>query len=241
MTAGVYVGTAAWAVPRPLADRFPAEGSQLERYAARLGAAEINSSFYRPHRRQTYKRWAASVPEAFRFAVKLPKAISHAPSLAGHDAAITAFAEQVTGLGDKLGALLVQFAPRRAFAADADALFDRLATLPCPIACEPRHASWFTPDVDAWLAARRIARVAADPARVPGADVPGGWPGLRYFRLHGSPQIYRSDYDDAALAAWQAAVAVAAAGAPTWCIFDNTTAYAATGNALSLAAALAIK
>ena len=40
----------------------------LERYARRLSAAEINSSFYRPHQRKTYERWAASVPDDFRFA-----------------------------------------------------------------------------------------------------------------------------------------------------------------------------
>jgi len=42
-----------------------------------FGAAEINSSFYRPHRRTIYERWGASVPETFRFAVRIPKAITH--------------------------------------------------------------------------------------------------------------------------------------------------------------------
>jgi uncharacterized protein YecE (DUF72 family) len=49
----------------------------LERYATRFSAAEINSTFHRSHKPQTLTRWAASVPDDFRFAAKLPKKISH--------------------------------------------------------------------------------------------------------------------------------------------------------------------
>src|SRR6185503_14604235 len=59
---------------------------------------------------------------------------------------------------------------------------------------EPRHATWFTPRAEDMLAEYRVARVAADPAVVPAAAEPGGWDGLQYFRLHGSPRIYYSDY-----------------------------------------------
>ena len=60
------IGTAGWSIPRQHAAAFPAGGSHLERYAQRFNAVEINSSFYRPHRRATYERWAASVPTASR-------------------------------------------------------------------------------------------------------------------------------------------------------------------------------
>ena len=73
----VRVGTAGWSIPAGTRDRFPATGTLLERYAQRLSVAEINTSFYRPHRRTTYEKWAASVPADFRFSVKLPKAITH--------------------------------------------------------------------------------------------------------------------------------------------------------------------
>jgi uncharacterized protein YecE (DUF72 family) len=231
------IGTAGWVVPGNVADRLPTEGSHLQRYAARFAAAEINSSFHRPHRRTTYERWAASVPPDFRFSVKVPKSISHAPGVEDHPALIDRFAEEASGLGDRLGALLVQFPPKRAFEpAAADALFGRLAAaFPCPIVCEPRHASWFEPDADALLVERRIARVAADPVLVPGAGEPGGWPGLRYHRLHGSPVIYRSSYEGAALAALGDTLAAErASGAETWCIFDNTASSAAAGDALAL-------
>ena len=234
---GLRIGTAGWAVPGAVAELFPAGGSHLERYAARFSAAEINSSFHRPHRRTTYARWAASVPPGFRFSVKLPKAISHDASTRDQDALIARFAEEALGLGERLGVLLVQFPPKRLFDGEAaDRLFAALAAaFPCPIACEPRHASWFTATADDLLVRRRIARVAADPAPSPGAGAPGGWTGLRYHRLHGSPVIYRSSYDEQALAQLhQTLAAELATGAETWCIFDNTASSAATGNAAAL-------
>ena len=59
-----YVGSAGWNIPRVHRDRFAADGSQLQRYASRLNAAEINTSFYRPHARPIYERWASAVPGA---------------------------------------------------------------------------------------------------------------------------------------------------------------------------------
>ena len=75
--ASLRIGCAGWSLPRATWPDFPAEGSHLERYAQRFGAVEIDTSFYRPHRRETYERWAASTPAGFRFAVKLPQAITH--------------------------------------------------------------------------------------------------------------------------------------------------------------------
>jgi hypothetical protein len=51
------IGTAGWSIGAEYRDAFPAEGSLLERYAARFDTVEINSSFHRPHRRSTYERW----------------------------------------------------------------------------------------------------------------------------------------------------------------------------------------
>ncbi len=92
---------------------------------------------------------------------------------------------------------------------------------------------WFTPEVDQWLAARRITRVAADPARHPGAAEPGGWRGLSYYRMHGSPKMYYSPYSLGALASLRDHLERNAAS-ETWCIFDNTASGAALPNALTL-------
>ena len=56
------IGTAGWSIPKEQAALFPPAGSHLERYGAVLNAVEINSSFYRPHRKATYERWSAAVP-----------------------------------------------------------------------------------------------------------------------------------------------------------------------------------
>jgi uncharacterized protein YecE (DUF72 family) len=231
------VGTAGWSVPSLYLDQVPPGGSHLERYARRLDAVEINSSFYRPHRRTTYHRWAQCVPGNFRFAVKMPKAITHEAGLADCDALLDRFVDEVTGLGDKLGVLLVQLPPKLALSKrTADRFFrDLRARIDTHVALEPRHASWFAPDVDDWLAKRRIARVAADPPRIAGAGEPGGWNKLAYYRWHGSPRIYYSDYSAAALAALKRRLDDRAHESSTWCIFDNTASGAALGNALELA------
>jgi uncharacterized protein YecE (DUF72 family) len=232
------IGTAGWNVPSLYLDRVPPGGSHLERYAGRLTAVEINSSFYRPHRRATYQRWAQSVPDDFRFSVKVPKAITHEAGLADCGAMLDRFVDEVTGLGDKLGVLLVQLPPQSALKKRVANTFfrDLGARIDTDIVLEPRHASWFAPGVDDWLAQRHIARVAADPARFAGAGKRGGWNKLAYYRWHGSPRIYYSDYGAAALKALKRRLEDdRARGFSAWCIFDNTTSGAALGNALTLA------
>jgi len=165
------IGTAGWNIPSAYAAEIPHGGSHLERYARRLNAAEINSSFHRPHQCKTYERWARHTPADFRFAVKIPKAMTHEHGLADCGALLDRFAAEVAGLGDKLAILLVQLTSK--FVLDrplADRFFRELrARLDTPVVLEPRNASWFTPDADHWLAERRVARVAADPARPDGA------------------------------------------------------------------------
>jgi uncharacterized protein YecE (DUF72 family) len=236
------VGTAGWALPRQWRDRFPDAPSNLQRYAARFGCAEINSSFYRPHRRGTYERWAASVPADFRFAVKLPRAITHDQRLVAADVLLEVFLDEARGLGDRFGPLLVQLPPSLALDVGiADEFFATLRALHAgDVVCEPRHESWIGGDGDALLRAHGVARAGADPARCPAAALPGGDPGLAYLRLHGSPRMYYSEYSADYLRGAAALLrAHHAAGARCWCIFDNTTLGAATGDALALSSLLA--
>jgi uncharacterized protein YecE (DUF72 family) len=234
------IGTAGWSIPRQDADAFPAEGSSLERYAARFNAAEINSSFHRPHRQSTWLRWRESAPESFRFSVKLPKTITHQQKLHDVRGLLADFADQVSELRDKLAVLLVQLPPKLAFDPElAGAFFaDMKQLLSAPVVCEPRHLTWFTPEADRLLADCQVARVAADPALCETAGEPGGWRGLRYWRLHGSPVIYRSSYADR-IADYAARLREdAEPGRDSWCIFDNTASSAGAGDALLLQRAL---
>ena len=234
----IRIGCAGWSLPPQLADAFPAGGSHLQRYAARLDASEINSSFHRPHRAQTYARWAQAVPEGFAFCAKLPKWITHERRLADALEPLDAFLAEVAGLGDRLACLLVQLPPSLAFDAPAAADFFALlrARWQGGVALEPRHASWFTPEVDRWLALRAVSRVLADPVRHAPGRRPGGLQSLVYLRLHGSPRMYYSSYEDATLQALATRMRQAAQqGQEVWCMFDNTAGQQAVGNALRLA------
>lgn len=230
----VRVGCAGWTIPRDSQPRFAAGASSLERYAAVFAAAEINSSFHRPHRATTYARWAASVPQGFRFSVKLARTISHGAKLVDVEPLLDEFLEPVRSLGDAFGCLLVQLPPKLEFDAPTAArFFTALGKRAVPaIAVEPRHASWFSAEADRLLQRRRVARVVADPVRAAGGESPGGWDGFAYYRLHGTPRTYYSSYDDAFLA--DLAAAIRQRGKPAWCIFDNTAGSAAVPNALRL-------
>lgn len=227
----IRIGTAGWSLHSRYLPSFPAGGSHLERYARVFDCAEINSSFYRPHKHATYERWAASTPPGFRFAVKVPKAATHGARLVDTEAILDRFVEEAGGLGDKLGVLLVQLPPNLSF--DAEVVGSFFTALRARhgggIACEPRHPSWFESEAEGMLSEHRIGRVAADPPKgSPDAASPGGWLGLAYYRLHGAPRIYFSDYPTGVLEAKLRA----SAATEVWCIFDNTAGSEAIGDAL---------
>ncbi len=231
------IGCAGWSIPKAAAMAFPIGGTHLERYAAVFKAVEINSSFYRPHQPQTYVRWAASVPDDFRFSVKAPRTMTHVHHL--HDGVehMARFAGEVAGLGAKLGCVLLQFPPSLMFDAVAAGAFLALARSHFPttmLACEGRHPTWFSEAATGLLREHGITRVIADP--------PAGQPDPHvattkstYLRLHGTPRVYYSAYGPEDID-WAATILAGRlkAGHDAWCIFDNTAEGHATPNALSL-------
>ena len=232
----IRIGIAGWAIRREQADLFKPGPSHLARYATRFNAVEINSSFYRPHRRTTYERWAASVPNGFRFSVKIPKLITHELKLRDIDAPLKRFFGEVSGLGQKLGAILIQLPPSLAFDQEiaADFLSSTRTLFDVLLAIEPRHSSWFTAQAAETLSQSKIERVTADPPPCPGAPFWDDAPETRYFRLHGAPRIYYSDYPEDVLAAVTRILTISETDHPNWCIFDNTAVGRATANALNL-------
>jgi uncharacterized protein YecE (DUF72 family) len=214
------------------------EGTQLQKYAQLFRAVEINSSFHRPHRTATYQRWAESVPPTFKFSVKFPKTITHEKKLADCGDLTSKFLDEVAGLGEKLGALLVQLPPSLELEPDrARAFFEWIrARYSGDLFVEPRHRTWFTPAATKLMYEVKIGRVAADPAVVPAAAEPGGVSGHVYFRLHGSPQIYFSSYTTSYLDGLAFRLRMhGRAGDTVWCIFDNTIQGFAASNALAVA------
>jgi uncharacterized protein YecE (DUF72 family) len=241
----LYVGCAGWNIPRVATSQFAEEGSHLQRYSCRFPAVEINSSFYRPHRRTTYEKWASSVPADFRFSVKVPKSLTHQQRLRESDELLARFLNEAVGLGEKLGCLLVQLPPSLVlddtiaanFLSSLNRQIQNLwssATIPA-VVCEPRHSSWFTAAATELFLSSNVARAIADPVAVSGSACPAGRPDVVYYRLHGSPRIYYSNYEDGYLASLALTLKqYFQAGRECWCIFDNTALGAATLNALSL-------
>ena len=231
------IGTAGWSLPRELQARFPGDGTHLGRYARVFPCVEINSTFHRPHRSSTFERWAESVPAGFRFSLKVPRTITHDAKLAATEALVEAFLGSIEPLGLAAECLLVQLPPKLEFEASlARAFLSHLRKrFARSVALEPRHESWFARAPEKLLHDLAIARVAADPPRAANGMEPGGWTGLAYYRLHGSPRMYYSSYQPEFLERLAIRLEeLRAAKVPTWCIFDNTTLGAGAANALWL-------
>lgn len=228
-------GCAGWSLGREHFAEFSAAGTHLQRYSSRFNTVEINSSFYRTHRPQTYRHWAQSVPDDFRFSVKIPKLITHDQRLQDTEVLLDVFLSQCSELGEKLGCLLIQLPPSLDYIPDVAERFFKVlrSRYSGTLVLEPRHESWC--QAEALLVDQRIARVAADPSPISAGHVPGGWPGARYWRLHGSPKIYHSAYGPQRLEfLGRQALASVEEGVETWCIFDNTASGAAIEDALLL-------
>jgi uncharacterized protein YecE (DUF72 family) len=231
-----FIGTAGWSIPRASAHHFESEGTHLQRYARLLGCAEINSSFHRPHAAATYEKWAASTPADFRFSVKLPRTITHDQKLSQARKPLEQFLAESAGLGRKRGPLLVQLPPSLAFNPRTVGRFFGLLRerYEGPVVCEPRHDTWCSEAAEALLVRHQVARVAADPPTAPGTERPGGWDGLIYFRLHGSPRKYWSRYAPECVEEFACALRAVPPSTAGWCVFDNTASGAAIENALEL-------
>src|ERR1700722_5983901 len=232
----LYVGAAGWAVPAEVRAEAARPAPHLATYSSHFSAVEINSSFYRSHRRTTYERWASMVPEDFRFSVKLPKAITHEAGLIRVGDELGEFIDEVDGLGAKLAVILVQLPPTLEFdSRTARTFFRRLSiATPARVVCEPRHESWFSTRATGLLRKAAVSRAAVDPVQpTPAAAVPAGDESLSYYRLHGSPRMYYSAYDHAFLDRLCNEV-LERSSTTVWCIFDNTAMAASWRNAAEL-------
>jgi uncharacterized protein YecE (DUF72 family) len=228
-----YIGTAGWSIPRRVANQFPAEDSALVRYAARFSAAEINSTSHRPARdlrplggfrrggisfRCKVSKSNKSWPAASRCGNASKYVPRGDPEPRQQDGAILTAASAIFDLPSAGGGKVLRILRKCSWQR---------------VVCEPRHPSWFDADVDNLLASFDVARVAADPARVPEAGRPGGTRTFEYYRLHGTPRMYYSAYDSSFLSKLANSISQSRAE-EVWCIFDNTVSGAAAENALEI-------
>ncbi|MCF1470056.1 DUF72 domain-containing protein [Agrobacterium vitis] len=223
------IATAAWSIPKTVADQFAQEGSGLTRYASVFNGVEINSTFYRRHKTSTFVRWAESVPDSFRFSVKIPKEITHTRAMQDIEEPFGTFLEDIAPLGEKRGPLLCQLPPSLSFNGEKiEAAFKTMRDADSGrIVIEVRHKSWTSAEATDLLKTYEIDRVLADPAPV--------WPledfkeAPCYVRLHGKPKIYYSSYKDDDISSFSKLLAP-----DSWCVFDNTASGAAIENALKM-------
>lgn len=226
----IYVGTAAWSIPKIAAEHFPIVGSHLERYSLRLNAVEINSSFYKDHKAKSYKKWADSTPDNFRFSVKLNRRFTHECNLEIEEVDLMNNLKDISELGEKWGVLLIQFPKSQDFHFDHMKFFYRTIrkVFKGSVALEARNLSWMSAESVSLMKQYKISKVIADPEQCPG-EVEGE---IKYYRLHGSPEIYKSNYEDDDLNKLYEEMNHATTD--VWCIFDNTTFGHATNNAVTI-------
>jgi uncharacterized protein YecE (DUF72 family) len=196
----LHVGTSGYSYKEWKGSFYPEDLSgkeMLRYYGERLGAVEINNTFYRLPKTSVLESWASQVPETFRFSIKASRRITHFARLKDEARDPTEYLLSTVGvLGERLGVLLFQMPPN--LKKDTPRLEAFLDVLPdgTPAAFEFRHDSWKDDDVFETLRKRDMAYVCAD-TDDSGADEPlvptASW---GYLRMR------RPGYEDADLARW---------------------------------------
>jgi uncharacterized protein YecE (DUF72 family) len=199
----VHIGTSGWQYDhwrRRFYPRDVATARWLEFYAERFATVESNSAFYRLPLKRTFESWAERTPDDFVMAVKVSRYLTHVKRLADPDEPIERFLGRARGLGRKLGPILLQLPPT--LRVDGGRLRAVLDQVPGDIrvAVEPRHDSWWTPEVRSILERRGAALCLAD-RRGPVTPLwsTADW---GYVRFHGGRASPPSCYGVRALATW---------------------------------------
>jgi len=205
----IRVGVGGWTFA-PWRGAFYPEGlaqkRELEFAARALTAIEINATFYGRQKPQSWRNWAAAVPEGFQFSLKASRFTTARKILAEGKSSIDTFLEQgFTELGGKLGPILWQFPATKRFEADDFARFldlipDTQDGVPLRHALEPRHESFRDPAFYALAKARNMAIVFADSDEYPSIDEATA--DFVYARLQGTIDTEPTGYSGAALEKW---------------------------------------
>jgi len=195
-------GTSGYSYPAWKGHFYPDDlknADMLRYYGTRLGAVEINNTFYRMPREHVLEAWADAVPDGFRFAIKAPRRITHFRRLNNADEIVEDLVSAAAALGPHGGAILYQLPPN--FKRDDDRLAAFVEMLPNPgtSAFEFRHATWFEEPIYEILRGRGCALVISDTDDGIEAPVVETAP-WTYLRLR------RSDYTNAELTRWSARI-----------------------------------
>lgn len=203
----------------------------LQYYAAIFNTVEINATFYRQFKDSTYTQWHNKVPDGFCFSVKMSKYITHIKRLSNVDTEIRTCVTSASLLKEKLGVILIQLPPSLKF--DAALVADFLSALPgnYRYTIEARNNTWLCDSSFSLLQKHNVAWCISDTAgRYPYCEEVTA--DFVYIRLHGSTQLYASNYTDQVLNEW--AEKIIGWNRPAYCYFDNDFNAYAVYNAMTL-------
>lgn len=198
------LGTCSWTDPDWVDAFYPRDleqGRWLAFYARHFDTVEIDSTFYAIPPAGRLRRWAEMVPDDFRFTVKAPRLVTHELPLDQAIEQMRTFVEVVRELGEKLGAVLIQFPPCFGPANQKD-LLPLLDVLPQDLtfAVEFRHPGWWNETTRDILRERRLIWVAGDydeqplPMLVTADQLYVRWIGTHgRFAFHGQEQQDRTE------------------------------------------------
>jgi uncharacterized protein YecE (DUF72 family) len=170
-----WLGCSGWSYEDWLGPFYPPgtpAAEYLPRYAKVFRTVEVDSSFYRPPTEFLVRRWASVTPEEFRFALKIPKDVTHPEPGVDGSATLARFLTSLAPLRSarKLGPVVLQF-PASFRVRESGRLADAVNSVPrdFSLAVELRHDSWWTPETRSLLESRNAALVWTV---VPGTHVP---------------------------------------------------------------------
>ncbi|MGW2744390.1 DUF72 domain-containing protein [Streptomyces sp. NPDC001450] len=161
----LFVGTSGWQYKDWRGVLYPGDCPirlWLEEYATRFATVEINNAFYRLPTRENFEAWRNRVPDDFVVAVKASRYLTHIKRLKDPEEPVHRLMTHAAGLGARLGPVLLQLPPT--LRVDPSLLGTCLACFPSDtrVAVEPRHDSWWTPEVREVLESRGAALCWAD-------------------------------------------------------------------------------
>lgn len=218
-TGRIHCGVGGW-IYEPWRGTFYPDGlpktKELAYAAERLTSIEINGTFYRSQKPETFRKWASEVPDGFVFSLKGPRYAVNRRVLAEAGDSVRRFVESgITELGDRLGPLLWQFAPTKAFDEADFAAFLELLPKEADGArlrhvVEVRHPSFRAPGFIALIRRFDIPVVYADHATYPAIADPVG--DFVYARLQAGRDEVPTGYEPAALDLWAGRLRTWAAG-----------------------------
>ena len=175
--------------------------SRLTFYASIFNSIEFNSTFYKIPQPRTVAKWAASVPEHFRFTFKMWREITHSKGFNSKSEDVAAFFNSVNAVNEKKGCLLVQFPPsigkeyRVQLKNLLSCIFESDPTHEWKVAVEFRNSSWYHEDVYDLLDTYKATVVVQD---IPKSATPllDQKSDFLYFRFHGPTGNYRETYSE---------------------------------------------